>query len=300
MLSKIQTCTFEKMKNILVLGKNGQLGRALQKIAPSRGWKFIDRNALDLAETSTIIGKLAREDFNVLINAAAYTAVDRAEDESELAFKINAEALAPIAESCRNKQALLIHPSTDYVFGTVDPIPIKEEHPTHPQGVYGSTKLQGEETIRSIHNAHFILRTAWLYGCEGHNFLNTMLDLGRKKKNLDVVIDQVGSPTFVDDLAQTIKDLIQLESKAQVGLFGTYHYSNEGVASWYDFAHAIFELTGSKVALNPVQSASFPTKAVRPRYSVLDKTKIKDTFGFEIPHWRDSLKRCLKNMNDLA
>lgn len=295
-----QTCTFGEMKKVLVLGKNGQLGRALQRRVNAPGWKFLDRENLNLAETQTILGKLDREEFDILINAAAYTAVDMAEEEPELAFKINAEAMAPIAESCREKQVLLIHISTDYVFGNVDPTPIAENHQTNPVGVYGSTKLRGEETIRSIHNAHYIVRTSWLYGPEGHNFLNTMLRLSENKEELKVVSDQVGCPTFVDDLADTLIELINRETRTRGGLYGTYHYSNEGEASWCDFAAAIFELAGQEVKLIPIDTAAYPTKAERPAYSVLDKTKIKDTFGIEIPHWREGLKKCLAEMNRLA
>ncbi len=285
------------MKKILVIGRTGQLAQALQNIEDSNEWKFLGSDDLNLLETQTILGKLEREDFDVLVNAAAYTAVDRAEDEPEIAFKINAEALAPIAESCRMRNAVLIHISTDYVFGKVDPLPINEDTLTNPTSVYGSTKLKGEETIQSIHNAHFILRTSWLYGSSGKNFLNTMLDFGRKKKALKVVFDQVGSPTNVDHLAGAVKEIINSSTDNPSGLFGIYHFSNEGVCSWYDFAHAIFEMTGTKMILEPVDSESFPTKAPRPNYSVLDKRKIKDTFGIHIPHWREGLKECLKKMD---
>lgn len=285
------------MKKILVLGKNGQLGNALQNLEDSNQWKFLGSDDLNLSETRTILEKLNREDFDVLINAAAYTAVDRAEDEPELAFKINAEALAPIAESCRIKNAVLFHISTDYVFGKVDPLPINEQMSTNPTSVYGSTKLKGEETIQSIHSAHFIIRTSWLYGSTGKNFLNTMLDLGKKKKQLNVVFDQVGSPTNVDHLANAISKIINSYKHDQAGLFGTYHYSNEGVCSWYDFAYAIFEMTGIEMILEPVDSKAFPAKASRPNYSVLNKRKIKDTFGIHIPHWREGLRECLNKMN---
>lgn len=285
------------MKKILVIGKNGQLGNALQDLKDSNEWKFLGSDDLNLLETQTIFGKLEREDFDILINAAAYTAVDRAEDESELAFRINAEALAPIAESCRLKNADLFHISTDYVFGKVEPRPINEATLTNPESVYGSTKLKGEKTIQSIHKAHYIIRTAWLYGSHGKNFLNTMLDLGKKRNELKVVFDQVGSPTNVDHLARAISAIINSYREDEPKNYGMYHFSNEGVCSWYDFAHAIFELTDSEMILEPVDSGSYPSKAVRPNYSVLDKRKIKDTFGIQIPHWRDGLKECLNKMN---
>lgn len=281
------------MEKILVLGKDGQLGKALQSIPKQGNWKFIDKETLNLFETETILGKLEREDFDVLINCAAYTAVDKAEDEPEIAQRINGAALAPIAEACRVKNALLIHISTDYVFGEVAPIPIKEDINTDPQSVYGQTKLSGEEAVRSILDRHIILRTSWLYGSEGHNFLNTMLKLGSTHTKLQVVFDQVGAPTFVEHLAGAIIDIVKME----VSKYGTYHYSNEGVCSWYDFAHAIFELTGKEVEIEAVNSDKFPAKAKRPNYSVLDKQKIKDTFGIHIPYWRNGLRACLHKMN---
>src|SRR5690554_5956199 len=263
------------MEKILVLGKDGQLGRALQSISKQGSWKFIDKDTLNLYETETILGKLEREDFDILINCAAYTAVDKAEDEPEIARRINGAALAPIAEVCRIKNALLIHISTDYVFGDVLPVPLREDMATDPQSVYGKTKLSGEEAVRSILDKHIILRTSWLYGSEGHNFLNTMLKLGSTRDDLKIVYDQVGAPTFVEHLAGAIVDIIKLNASQ----YGTFHYSNEGVCSWFDFAHAIFELTGIEVAIEPINSDKYLVKAKRPNYSVLDKQKIKDTFG---------------------
>ncbi|NEN24128.1 dTDP-4-dehydrorhamnose reductase [Cryomorpha ignava] len=283
------------MEKILVLGKDGQLGRALQAISKQGDWKFIDKDTLNLYETETILGKLEREDFDVLINCAAYTAVDKAEDESEIAQRINGAALAPIAEACRMKKAILIHLSTDYVYGEVLPVPLREDAETNPQSIYGQTKLSGEEAVRSILDRHIIIRTSWLYGSEGHNFLNTMLKLGATQDKFQVVYDQVGAPTFVEHLAGAIVDIV----KMNISHFGTFHYSNEGVCSWYDFAQAIFELTGKEVEIEPVNTDKFPTKAKRPNYSVLDKQKIKDTFGIHIPYWRNGLRACLHKMNKL-
>ena len=283
------------MEKILVLGKDGQLGRALQSIPKQGTWKFIDKGALNLYDTDTILGKLNREDFDVLINCAAYTAVDKAEDEPETARRINGAALAPIAEACRVKNALLIHISTDYVFGDVLPIPLSEDMATNPESVYGKTKLSGEEAVRSILDKHLILRTSWLYGSEGHNFLKTMLKLGSTHDKLQVVYDQVGAPTFVEHLAGAIVDIVKMDAAH----YGTFHYSNEGVCSWFDFAHAIFEMTGIHVEIEAVSSDKFPAKAKRPNYSVLDKQKIKDTFGIHIPYWRNGLKACLHKMDKL-
>lgn len=283
------------MERVLVLGKNGQLGKALQQIPVIGTWKFLDRDEINLYETEKILGKLEREDFDVLINCAAYTAVDKAEDEPEIAQRINAAALAPIAEACRQKNALLIHISTDYVFGEVPPLPISEETETNPESEYGRTKLAGEETIRSILEKHIIIRTSWLYGTDGNNFLKTMLKLGKSRESVQVVYDQVGTPTFVEHLAGAISDIIRNKKNE----YGTFHYSNEGVCSWFDFAHAIFTLTGLQTEVEPVLSDKFPSKAKRPKYSVLDKQKIKDTFGIKIPYWRNGLKACLHKMNEL-
>jgi len=281
------------MNKILVIGKNGQLARALASLNDNNDWFFIGSDMIDLSKTESILGKLQKYDFDYLINCAAYTAVDDAEDNPELAFKINAEALGPISLACCEKDAVLIHVSTDYVFGETKPIPLTEDLNKEPIGVYGKTKLQGEETIQSICNKHFILRTSWLYGAEGHNFLNTMLRLSETHKKLSVVYDQVGSPTYVLELARAIHTIASSKSTK----FGVYHFSNEGVCSWFDFAHAIFELSERSVELTPVNSEAFPTKAKRPNYSVLDKRKIRDTFDLNIPHWRDSLKECLLNKN---
>ena len=278
------------MRKILVLGKTGQLAKALQGLESSDDWTFLSRDELDLSKPESVLGKLGKYEFDILINAAAYTAVDEAEDNPELSFKINSEALGPISLACCEKDAKLIHISTDYVFGIKGSVPLEESFETNPIGVYGKTKLQGEETVQSICKKHYIIRTSWLYASEGHNFLNTMIKLSESRKTLNVVFDQVGSPTFVDDLAKAITHIIDKDQED----FGVYHYSNEGVCSWFDFAHAIFQLSEIEMTLHPVLSSAFPTKAERPKYSVLNKQKIKDTFGLEIPHWRDSLISCLK------
>lgn len=283
------------MNKILVLGKNGQLARALHELDDQNQWTFLSSDELDLSRTESILGKLGNHKFDYLVNCAAYTAVDDAEENAELAFKINAEALGPISLACCEQDAKLIHISTDYVFGTGNAIPLTEDQSKGPVGVYGKTKLQGEETIQSICKKHFIIRTSWLYGETGHNFLNTMLRLSETRNELSVVFDQVGSPTYVAELSQAIQSIIEDDGEH----YGVFHFSNEGVCSWFDFAHAIFELSRRKVTLKPVLSEAFPTKAQRPHYSVLDKQKIRDTFGLNIPHWRDSLKKCLIKKNIL-
>lgn len=283
------------MKKVLVLGKNGQLGKALVANSETNKWIFFDRSLADLTNLEGLHATLQSEDFDILINAAAYTAVDHAESEEEKAMLVNAKALTTISKICKEKDALLIHISTDYVFGDVTPSPISENQETLPTSIYGKTKLQGEQNIQAILKKHIIIRTSWLYGTEGHNFLKTMLRFGKERDELKVVFDQVGSPTFVDELAQAICTIVDLPSEKQTT--GVYHYSNEGVCSWFDFATAIFELSNMDTKVSPVLSDAFPSVAPRPTYSVLDKKKIKDTFGIQISHWREALKTCLVELN---
>ncbi|MFN2429661.1 MAG: dTDP-4-dehydrorhamnose reductase [Cryomorphaceae bacterium] len=275
------------MKKILVLGKDGQLGRSLQAKGITQ---CLGRDELDLSKTETIFDRLMDLDFDILVNAAAYTAVDKAEVERKLAEKINGESLEFISKACNEKGALLIQISTDYVFGDTLPRPICETHTTIPESVYGASKLYGESMVQKFCERYFIIRTSWLYSNYGHNFMNTMLKLAETKSKINVVVDQVGSPTWVDDLADAVLEI----SRSASTEYGIYHYSNEGLCSWFDFAHAIFEITGSSVDLSPVESDAFPTKATRPSYSVLNKRKIRNTFNFQINHWRDSLNRCLE------
>lgn len=283
------------MKKVLVLGKNGQLGKALLANSETENWIFFDRNLADLTNLEGLQSTVQAQDFDILINAAAYTAVDHAESEEAKAMLVNAEALKIISNICKEKDALLIHISTDYVFGNVQPTPISENQETLPTSVYGKTKLQGEQYIQSLWDKHIIIRTSWLYGTEGHNFLKTMLRIGSDRDELKVVFDQVGSPTFVDELARAICTIVGLPEEKQIP--GIYHYSNEGVCSWYDFALAIFELSNMTTRVNPVRSDEFPSVAPRPAYSVLEKKKIKDTFGIQISHWRQALKACLNELN---
>ncbi len=283
------------MKKVLVLGKNGQLGKALLANSETENWIFFDRNLADLTNLEGLQSTVQAQDFDILINAAAYTAVDHAESEEAKAMLVNAEALKIISNICKEKDALLIHISTDYVFGNVQPTPISENQETLPTSVYGKTKLQGEQYIKSLWDKHIIIRTSWLYGTEGHNFLKTMLRIGSDRDELKVVFDQVGSPTFVDELARAICTIVGLPEEKQIP--GIYHYSNEGVCSWYDFALAIFELSNMTTRVNPVRSDEFPSVAPRPAYSVLEKKKIKDTFGIQISHWRQALKACLNELN---
>jgi dTDP-4-dehydrorhamnose reductase len=280
---------------VLVTGKSGQLGKALSRNAATAHWKFADRTMVDLRYPDELAASLEKESFDVLVNTAAYTVVDLAETEEELANILNAKAVAELARICKERHALLIHISTDYVFEGNQPLPARETDRTGPVGAYGRSKCKGEEAIRLVGPEYLIVRTSWLYGPDGHNFLRTMLRLGGERDQMQVVYDQVGSPTFVDDLALAIVQMVRLHGEG-LRAFGTYHYTNEGVASWYDFAHAIFEMAGIAVPITPVNSSVFPTKARRPAYSVLNKEKIKDTFGLEIRHWREALAACIQNM----
>lgn len=285
------------MGKVLILGENGQLGRALRRMPQFEGAVFMGRDEADFARPGALRDALGPHSFDVLINAAAYTAVDRAEEEESLAHRINAEAPAALAEICQSRGAVMIHLSTDYVFGPTGAEPLAEEHATAPVNAYGRTKLDGELAVRGKCARHVIVRTAWLYGREGHNFVNTMLRPGRPGREIKVVYDQVGAPTYVDDLARAISEMVHtVQGPTSEKYYGTYHFANEGVCSWFDVAHAIFEMRDMDVALRAVRSKEFPTPAARPAYSVLDKTKIRNTFGLEIRHWRDALRECLEGM----
>jgi dTDP-4-dehydrorhamnose reductase len=280
---------------IVVLGASGQLGSCLKKVAAERNISDIsfpseqDGNILDEA----LLDKLfSSERPSFVINCAAYTAVDKAEDEQDICRKVNRDGAAFIAKACANHGAALIHISTDFVFkGNVTGL-LSETDPAEPENIYGLTKLEGEAAITEILPAHFTLRTSWLYSEYGNNFVKTMLRLGKEREQLGVIVDQVGSPTYAIDLAGVIFDIIESGSTA----YGIYHYSNEGVTSWFDFAKAVFDISETQVKVNPVKTSEYVTKAVRPAYSVMDKSKIKNTFSIQIPYWRDSLGVCLQRL----
>ncbi|TDE09552.1 dTDP-4-dehydrorhamnose reductase [Dyadobacter psychrotolerans] len=280
---------------IVVLGASGQLGSCLNKVAEERNISDIsfpseqDGNILD----TKLLDKLFEaEKPEFVINCAAYTAVDKAEDEQDICRKVNREGAANIAQACVKYNATLIHISTDFVFKGDVPMLLSETDPAEPENIYGLTKLEGEQDITRILQKHFTIRTSWLYSEYGNNFVKTMLRLGKERDSLGVIVDQVGSPTYAIDLAGAVLDVIESGSKA----YGIYHYSNEGVTSWYDFAKTIFDLSGTKVILNPVKTSEYITKAVRPAYSVMDKSKIKTTLGIKIPYWRDSLIVCISRI----
>lgn len=270
---------------ILVTGANGQLGTELQKLIPDA--MFTDVNALDITDFVAVQNFVQKHHIDTIINCAAYTAVDKAEDDIALAQKINAIGPENLAKSgCK-----IIHISTDYVFDGINHKPYLPEDETKPISIYGKTKQAGEEAV--LNNAHIavIIRTAWLYSSHGNNFVKTMRRLGAEKESLNVVADQVGSPTYAGDLAKAIVDILPQVSANNKGI---YHYTNEGVCSWYDFATEIMDLSKLACKVNPIPSSAYPTKATRPFYSVLSKEKIKNVFNIEIPHWKESLIKCLK------
>jgi dTDP-4-dehydrorhamnose reductase len=285
---------------ILVTGAGGQVGTELMHLAPLySGWQFdfVDRTRLDMSNDRAIEAHFLVERYDVVIHCAAYTQVDKAESEPALAHAVNAEAVARLARCCAVQNALLIHLSTDYVYSAQNR-PFVETDPTDPQSVYAKTKLTGDVAAMSLNPRTIVLRTSWVYAAHGHNFVRTMLRLGRERNTLGVVFDQVGTPTYAADLAAAIlaitEQYAQNHWSAGAAQYGVFHYSNEGVTSWYDFAWAIQEMAGSDCVINPIRSSDYPTPATRPAYSVLDKLKIKSTFGFSIPHWRHALKRCMQ------
>ena len=288
-------------KSILVTGANGQLGSELQQRAPLHpelNFTFITRQELDLSASDTINAWFADKHFEVIINCAAYTAVDKAETEPDLAHAINATAVANLATIAKAQHSSLIHVSTDYVFAGQNYRPYQETDPTDPQGLYGASKLAGEQALLSINPAKsVIIRTAWVYSQFGNNFVKTMLRLGKERAELGVIYDQVGSPTSARDLAAAILSIIEHPKLASLTGTEIYHYSNEGVCSWYDFAKAIFSYSNLSCLVKPLETKDYPTPAKRPHYSLLNKAKIKHDFEITIPYWQDSLKTCLNSLN---
>lgn len=281
--------------NILVTGANGQLGNEMQRVArnSSNHYIFTDVAQLDITDREAVLRAVKDNSIQVIVNCAAYTNVDKAEDDRETADLINNKAVENLAIAARENDATLIHISTDYVFKGDRCTPCREDWETDPLGVYGITKLAGEKSIERTGCRHIIIRTAWLYSPFGKNFVKTMQKLTAEKDSLKVVFDQVGTPTYAGDLADAIARIIET---GQLGKQGIYHFSNEGVCSWYDFAREICELSGNTCNIQPCHSDEFPSKVKRPHFSVLDKTKIKDTFGIEVPYWKDSLKKCIREL----
>ena len=292
--------------NILVTGANGQLGNEIQIVSRKSTNHYIFTDVcegyqnLDITNLEAVRKAVKENDVKCIINCAAWTNVDKAETAGDIVEILNAIAPENLAKAMKEVGGLLVHVSTDYVFGG-DPYntPCKEDMKGTPTGVYGLTKLRGEEKIQVVGCDHIILRTAWLYSEFGNNFVKTMLNLTATKPQLKVVFDQTGTPTYAGDLADAIFDIV--ENKKFEGHSGIYHFSNEGVCSWYDFTIKIAQIAGHTACnIQPCHSDEFPSPVKRPAYSVLDKTKIKETFGIQIPYWEDSLKKCMANMNEVS
>jgi dTDP-4-dehydrorhamnose reductase len=284
-------------KSILVTGIKGQLGSELRELNASytdHTFTFISRSELDFSNPEAMQLWFLDKTFDIIINCAAYTAVDKAESEQALARAINSTAVETLARIAKEKGISLIHISTDYVFDGMNFKPYLETDPTHPQGVYGQTKLEGEQAMLAINPANsVIIRTSWVYSRFGNNFVKTMLRLGREREELGVIYDQVGAPTSARDLAIAILWIIKHPAINTQNATEIYHFSNEGVCSWYDFAKTIFELSDIHCHVKPIETKDYPAPAKRPHYSLLNKSKIKNTFGMTIPYWKDSLQNCL-------
>jgi dTDP-4-dehydrorhamnose reductase len=283
------------MNNIVVFGASGQLGQCIKTVAALKGLSSVifppetEANILD-AEALNKVFEQYKPAY--AINCAAYTAVDKAEDDIEFAKKLNETGAANLAIQCKAHGTVLIHISTDFVFKGDVATPLTEEDDANSLSVYGQTKRDGEIAVAALLNEHFIIRTGWLYSEYGNNFVKTMLKLGSERDELKIIADQVGTPTYAIDLAAFILLVIESKSKA----YGIYHYSNEGVTSWFDFARAIFDISGTQVKAIPIRTDEYPTRAIRPGYSVMDKSKSKQTFNIEIPYWRDSLITCISKL----
>lgn len=281
------------MKKVLVTGGNGQLGLCIKSLEKDLGngnhFIYLTSEEMDITNAESIDAAIAFHSPSYIINCAAYTAVDKAESEKVAAYLVNATGPELLAKACKNDNIVLIHISTDFVFGDTRPLPLTEDMETAPTGVYGTSKLAGEKLITENMSDFFIIRTSWLYSEFQNNFLKTMLRLGSERDELSVVYDQAGTPTYAADLAGFIYHVINTDSDK----FGLYHYSNEGVASWYDFAFEIFKLSGVTIDLKPITSDKFPTPAKRPNYSVMAKDKVKENFNVIIKHWTISVADCL-------
>ena len=283
------------MKNILITGANGQLGNEMRVLSaeyPEYSYFFTDVEELNICNEQAVMDYVEDHQIHVIVNCAAYTAVDKAEEDVELCTKLNADAVGYLAKAAEVFGAEFIQISTDYVFDGTAHTPYRETEPTCPNSVYGSTKLAGEQNALTLCTRSMVIRTAWLYSTFGNNFVKTMIRLGRERDSLGVIFDQVGTPTYARDLARAIFAAIR-----QGVTPGIYHFSNEGVCSWYDFTKAIHRLAGITTCnVKPLHTSEYPTKAKRPHYSVLDKSKIKHTYGVEVPYWMDSLQECISKL----
>lgn len=290
-------------KNIIVTGSKGQLGsefKYFEKYFSQYNWIFTDRESLDLNNEDEVKVFFAKNRPDFCINCAAYTAVDKAESEEEIATQVNAIAVSNLAIGCMINNCFLIHFSTDYVYHHYTGFPFLESDETHPKGIYAKTKLLGENIIQKLQPLSYaIIRTSWVYGTFGHNFFKTMLRLKNEKKAVKVVYDQIGTPTYTADIVKTTLGIIDFNlNNKEVEISGIYNFSNEGVCSWYDFARDIFSYQNKEYSVTPILSQEFPTAVERPLYSVMNKGKIKSTFNIDIPHWKDSLQDCFDRMNE--
>lgn len=287
---------------VLITGSNGQLGSEIRELATNYkklDFVFKDIPGLDICNFNLLQLFIVENNINAVINCAAYTAVDKAEEETIIAKKVNYEGVLNIVNALKKVDGKLIHISTDYVFDGDHFSPYKESDLVSPIGVYGETKRAGELSVINSDIDSIVIRTSWLYSSYGNNFVKTMLRLGNEKENLGVIFDQVGTPTYARDLAKTCLEILTGVNSVKISKDGNlYHYSNEGVASWYDFAIAIMELGNVNCKVNPIQTKDYPTLAKRPHYSVLNKSKIKTDFKIEIPYWRDSLKDCIEKIKN--
>ena len=287
---------------VLITGSNGQLGSEIKELAAKYkkvDFVFKDLPDLDICNFNLLQSFIIDNKINAVINCAAYTAVDKAEEDSIIARKVNYEGVLNIVNALQSVNGKLIHISTDYVFDGNHFLPYKESDPVSPIGVYGETKRAGELAALNSAIDAIVIRTSWLYSSYGNNFVKTMLRLGNEKENLGVIFDQVGTPTYARDLAKTCLEILTAVNSAKISNNGNlYHYSNEGVASWYDFAISIMELGEVNCKVKPIQTKDYPTLAKRPQYSVLNKSKIKTDFKIEIPYWRDSLKDCIEKIKN--
>lgn len=285
----------------------GQVGQCLQLLAPKfpqYAFLFTDSTDLDITDRGAVNRFFNTHRPSWVLNCAAYTAVDKAESEKETAFLVNARGPAHLARACAAHAANMLHLSTDYVYHTRQNTPFVESDPVQPKSVYAKTKLQGDRAVlKALPEGGAVIRTSWVYAPHGNNFVRTMLRLGRERELLRVVYDQVGSPTYAPDLAEAMMHLMQMTDSGAVSphqLSGIWHYSNEGVTSWYDFAKAVFEMAGIACKVEPITTAQYPTPAPRPPFSVLNKQRIKETFELAIPHWRESLLKCLQQLEAAA
>ena len=289
------------MNNILITGSKGQVGSELQALNEQFSKLdckpfFSDRDTLNITDKDAVEQFCIQKNITHIINCAAYTAVDKAEDDQKNADKVNHLAVKNLAQIAKDRDISLIHISTDYVFNGKNYKPYTEDDETDPQGVYGKTKLAGEQAMQEINPANsIIIRTSWVYSSFGNNFVKTMLRLGKERDSLGVIFDQVGTPTYAKDLAQTILDIIPQLKSEKVEI---YHYSNEGVLSWYDFAKEIIRMAKLDCQINPIETKEYPTPAKRPHYSLLNKAKIKKEFNIKIPYWKDSLDECLQTLGE--